>query len=393
MQLLVSLLFFVDIPALVSGTPVQKRGSYKVPRVRNPGFTARNGPRSLAKALSKYHVPGENPLPETTGAELGTVVGKRGLSRSGKGHDAEGGIEAKSTGTGFAIATPTANDVEYLCPVNIGGQIVNLDFDTGSSDLWVFNSQLPSNQTDGRTVFDHTQSDTFAFMQDASFRILYGDGSSAEGTVGTDTVDVGGATVTRQAVSMATAVSDAFFESDTSSGILGLGFHHLSTIKPERQNTFFENVMETLLEPVFTADLNAHEAGAYEFGRIDPSKYVDQLQWVPVDTSRGYWELSSGSFSVDGGEVQPTTHNMRAIVDTGTSLVLTDPDVAHGYYAHIPNSVEVPAVGGFVFPCNETLPDLHLDVGGKMAVIKGKDLNYAQLNDKSKSPCFIVMHS
>ena len=27
------------------------------------------------------------------------------------------------------------SDSEYLCPVTIGGQTLNLDFDTGSSDL------------------------------------------------------------------------------------------------------------------------------------------------------------------------------------------------------------------------------------------------------------------
>ena len=32
-------------------------------------------------------------------------------------------------------ATPEAYDSRYLCPVTIGGQTLNLDFDTGSSDL------------------------------------------------------------------------------------------------------------------------------------------------------------------------------------------------------------------------------------------------------------------
>ena len=33
------------------------------------------------------------------------------------------------------IASPGAYDARYLCPVDIGGQILNLDFDTGSADL------------------------------------------------------------------------------------------------------------------------------------------------------------------------------------------------------------------------------------------------------------------
>jgi aspergillopepsin I len=36
---------------------------------------------------------------------------------------------------GTVSATPEQFDSEYLSPVSIGGQTVNLDFDTGSADL------------------------------------------------------------------------------------------------------------------------------------------------------------------------------------------------------------------------------------------------------------------
>jgi hypothetical protein len=39
--------------------------------------------------------------------------------------------------TGEVIATPADNGAEYLSPVTIGGQKLNLNFDTGSSDLYV----------------------------------------------------------------------------------------------------------------------------------------------------------------------------------------------------------------------------------------------------------------
>lgn len=42
---------------------------------------------------------------------------------------------AAATSNGSVPATPEASDVAYLCPVNIGGQTLNLDFDTGSADL------------------------------------------------------------------------------------------------------------------------------------------------------------------------------------------------------------------------------------------------------------------
>jgi aspergillopepsin I len=41
----------------------------------------------------------------------------------------------KAASNGSVTATPEQYDAEYLCPVTIGGQTLNLDFDTGSADL------------------------------------------------------------------------------------------------------------------------------------------------------------------------------------------------------------------------------------------------------------------
>lgn len=42
---------------------------------------------------------------------------------------------AAASNDGTVTASPEQYDSEYLCPVSIGGQTLNLDFDTGSSDL------------------------------------------------------------------------------------------------------------------------------------------------------------------------------------------------------------------------------------------------------------------
>jgi hypothetical protein len=48
------------------------------------------------------------------------------------------------TEVGEVIATPAANGAEYLSPVVIGGQTLNLNFDTGSADLYVLSWELQS---------------------------------------------------------------------------------------------------------------------------------------------------------------------------------------------------------------------------------------------------------
>lgn len=44
-------------------------------------------------------------------------------------------VAAAANNDGTVSASPTEYDSQYLTPVTIGGQSLNLDFDTGSADL------------------------------------------------------------------------------------------------------------------------------------------------------------------------------------------------------------------------------------------------------------------
>ena len=50
---------------------------------------------------------------------------------------------AANSNDGSVESVPGPYDVEYLSPVVIGGQSLNLAFDTGSADLYVFRSLVP----------------------------------------------------------------------------------------------------------------------------------------------------------------------------------------------------------------------------------------------------------
>jgi aspergillopepsin I len=206
-------------------------------QVRNTNFV-RNGPVQLAKIYNKYGAP----LP----TDLKAAVAR---FRS----------ETKKRTTGSAETDPEQNDVEYLTAVSIGtpAQVLNLDIDTGSSDLWVFSSETAKSDVQGQTIYDPNKSSTAQKLEGYTWQISYGDGSSSSGDVYTDVVTVGGLTVSTQAVEVAKKVSSEFTSDSNNDGLLGLGWSSINTVQPVPQRTFFDNANSTLDSRVFTADLKA----------------------------------------------------------------------------------------------------------------------------------------
>jgi len=255
-----------------------------------------------------------------------------------------------------------------------------MDFDSGSSDLWVFSTTLGASSQSGHTTYDPSQSRTFQEMTGSTFNISYGDGSFSRGIVGTDLVDIGGATVTQQAIGLPTSVAESFVSDTASNGLVGLAFSKLNTIRPQQQKTFFDNVVGDLVQPIFAANLKHGVAGGYEFGNIDTTQFQGELTTVPVDSSQGFWEFSSTKVAVGNGQVQKVPDaSGSAIADTGTSLMIVDPAVVQMYWSQVNGAQNNDATGGIVFPCDSKLPDFQVAVGDTyMATIPGTLMNFAR---------------
>ena len=72
--------------------------------------------------------------------QAGPVVLQNALQKFGASVPSD---VAAAAASGSVTATPEQYDAEYLCPVTIGGQTLNLDFDTGSADLYAPSPSCP----------------------------------------------------------------------------------------------------------------------------------------------------------------------------------------------------------------------------------------------------------
>ncbi|KAF2150091.1 aspartyl protease [Myriangium duriaei CBS 260.36] len=282
--------------------------------------------------------------------------------------------------SGSVTATPEGNDEAYLCPVTLGGQTLNLDFDTGSADLWVFSTLTPSSESTGHAKYNPTKSGKK--QSGETWNISYGDGSGAKGTVYADKVVVGGVTATSQIVEAATSVSSEFTQDTDNDGLLGLAFSSINTVSPRPATTFFDTVKSSLAKPLFTARLRKGAPGSYDFGVIDTSLYTGSITYVPVDNSQGFWGFTAGTYSVNG---QRGSSIGSAIADTGTTLLYVPDAAVSDYYSNVQSAQNSDQDGGYIFDCSEDLPDFVVKIGTGSFTVPGSYINF---QDNGDGTCF-----
>ncbi|KAJ3577666.1 hypothetical protein NPX13_g2901 [Xylaria arbuscula] len=357
----------VALASLAAASPVQtKTGSFSVSQVANANFKA-HGPAQLAKALSKYGVS----IPD-------------GLARHMANFDAAR-ISARTSGS--VEAAPEQYDIQYLTPVDIGTppQTLHLDFDSGSSDLWVFSSKMPSSSVQGQAIYDPSKSTSSKEVPGATWNITYGDKSTSGGVVYRDTVTVGKVAVQSQGVEAATQVSQQFTRDANNDGLLGLAFSKLNTVQPKMEPTWFDNAVKSLDHPVWTADLKYHKAGTYDFGVIDTSKYGGKISYVNADSKTGFWMFGMTGYGVGNSTLKDL--KFQGIADTGTTLALLPAAVVQDYYKAVAGAKMDPFQGGYVFPCTAKLPNFVLGIDQFKLNIPGNYINYAPI-DKANRSCF-----
>ncbi|ESZ96019.1 aspartic proteinase precursor [Sclerotinia borealis F-4128] len=370
------------------------QGLSKIRLVRNKNYT-RSGTKSYVYLLNKWGFEPTKPGPYFQINKATETPG----SFHKFGHKTQTQrVLAKKTTTGENGEVPAEdeqNDSEYLCPVQIGtpAQTLMLDFDTGSSDLWVWSTELPRSTTSkatGHTIFNPTKSSTFKASKTSKWQISYGDSSSASGTVGTDTVTLGGLAIKNQAVELATKLSTQFAEG-AGDGLLGLAWGSINTVTPTPVATPVMNMITQEDIPsdakIFTVNLGSWRDAAdpdqgasfYTFGYIDTDVVGNQeIYYTLIDNSQGFWMFDSASATVNGNTVAQTGN--QAIADTGTTLALVSDETCKAIYDAIPGSTYDSEQQGYTFPSNTSADDLPIvtfAVGDKQFAVQKEDLGFA----------------
>ena len=203
--------------------------------------------------------------------------------------------------------TDEANDEYWAGSITIGSnkQTFLIDFDTGSSDLWVPSTECTSKPCEGKHKYNAAASSS-SVHKPGTFSIQYGDGSSVSGPVYTDTVSVAGVTAKGQYFSPVTTLSDSFGD-ETLDGILGMAYRELSEFN---EDPFFNSAQAQGAVPsgVFAFKL-AKKGSELFLGGTNSRLYTGSIEYHGV-VGRGFWQIGSGEVLV-GSKVRSHCFRLR----------------------------------------------------------------------------------
>ncbi|VDC02585.1 unnamed protein product [Peniophora sp. CBMAI 1063] len=350
------------------GTPVREDG-LKIPLSSRKRFTNTKGVADisrlqghLSRSLDKVSR-GLDAFERNTGNKHPLDSGNRRPSRRATGGD------------------PLTDDDDgslWQGPISVGSPAkgFTVDFDTGSSDLFLPGVDCLLTCL-GHTLYNPGASRVSTNTRQR-FSLAFGDGSTVQGTVFTDTVTVAGLSATGQAVGESSQYSTGFEKQNfPPDGLMGMGFQQISVFN---EPPFFQTLVNqgTVTSPEFGVKLSTSGSELF-LGGADTSLFTGSLTSVPV-TTVGFWQVTMDSINAAG---KAAGSNLDSIIDTGTTLVIGDMNTVAALYAEIPGSADASETAGpgfFTFPC-DTDPEVSLTFGGKSFPISLDTFNLGLLTE------------
>ena len=141
-------------------------------------------------------------------------------------------------------------------------------------------------------IYDPTTSKTFVNTS-KPFNPFVG---NISGYWATDTVSVNPITIDKGPIGIAPPVSD---DSDAD-GIMGMSPSHPDGTPKGSAPPWTATLVNSLSQPVMTANLRNGAAGSYGFGFIDHTLLGGPIQWNAINNSNSAWQLDNIWFAIDG---------------------------------------------------------------------------------------------
>ncbi|KAM0789608.1 hypothetical protein ACM66B_000414 [Microbotryomycetes sp. NB124-2] len=277
-------------------------------------------------------------------------------------------------------------DIMIYGNVSIGtpAQVFPLLFDTGSSDLWVYQAGTGALSV---PEWDASQSSSAVTEPAIPWSIQYGRGEQ-EGFLNQDVVELGG--YTADTVFAAANTLNEAFTPYPISGLFGLGF---GVIASSGYVPWFERLLNSteLQNPYFSiyliraSDVTDEVEGSIPgaqlcVGCIDESKYTGDINWVPVN-SEAFWTVPMDGINFNGSVIPGT--EMNAAIDSGTSLIQIPVAAAQAFYSVLGGVQSDRGDGTWVIPCDAPIGSIGFQFQGVNYEIPPQDILRARSRDRT----------
>ncbi|KAG6364573.1 hypothetical protein INS49_006175 [Diaporthe citri] len=242
-------------------------------------------------------------------------------------------------------ASVTANldneETLYFINATLGtpAQSLRLHLDTGSSDLWV---NTPSSALCTQTstpcafagTYDANSSSTYEYVG-SWFNISYVDGSGASGDYVTDTMSIGGTTLSDFQFGIG-------YTSSSAQGILGVGYTANEVQVGRAGMSPYDNLPAKMKSDgkiasnaysLWLNDLDAN-TGQILFGGVDTDQFTGELQTLPIQAEGSVYAeflitMTGVSFN---GETIAQDQALAVLLDSGSSLTYLPNDMVETIY-------------------------------------------------------------
>ncbi|KAK1528308.1 eukaryotic aspartyl protease [Colletotrichum paranaense] len=307
---------------------------------------------------------------------------------------------------------------QYAVEVTWDGKLINMIFDTGSSDTWATSSNLTCTTLSGTAVYspescgfgpDKINDFKYGPVEDVHFALSYGSGERVSGPMGYSDIEVAGIVVKQQQVGLANKTY--WMGNNYTNGVLGLAYPSITSAftgdmnedRPAFQvpySPFFTSmVQQGLSSDAFSVSLVRNSSGVIGWGGrtglpiTGPTAYTD-LIITSINSQRpdGSWQYSYYTILVDGLRWGSTSDTKKYlyIVDTGTTLMYVPPPTAEAIARSFsPSAIYLFQYGGYFAPCDAIAPKIAVIVEGASFFINPVDLIYRGLVDPLTGYCQI----